>query len=512
MSGAGRGSGSGFGSLDGLRVRFPPSPTGYLHVGGARTALFNWLLARRHGGQLILRIEDTDRERSEQRHVDAILEGLTWLGLDWNEGPFFQSQGVERHRAAAVKLLDAGLAYRDFTDPAALRAEAEERGIGHPSLLAREKADALKPGEADERAAAGDPYAIRLRIPEGRTEWTDLVHGRMEFGNADIDDFVILRADGSPIYNLAVVSDDAEQRISHVIRGDDHLSNTPKQIRLYEALGLPVPTFGHVPMILGPDGKRLSKRHGATAVGDYANEGILPEAMVNFLALLGWNPGDEREVMERAELIGAFAMERVQKKSAVFDTDKLLWMNGQYLQRRPAQELASELRDRLRARGIDLDTDRDLGGDLGETDIDLGALVPLLQPRSRTTAELVDQAMPFVLDRPPLDEKAAAKHWFKDPAGVHQRLEALRARLANTPWSEGSLEDALRGLAEELEVGAGKLIHPLRLAVTGQGASPGIFEVLVVLGRERCMVRIARALETLAVAGDGAEGAGPESA
>lgn len=488
-------------TLQGLRVRFPPSPTGYLHVGGARTALFNWLLARRHGGTLVLRIEDTDRERSDERHVEAILEGLQWLGLDWDEGPYFQSAGVERHRSEAFRLLSEGRAYRDFTDPVALRAEAEARGVGHPSVLAREKADVMGADESDARAAAGEPYAIRLRMPEGRTQWVDLVHGEMVFENRDLDDLVILRADASPIYNLAVVSDDAEQRITHVIRGDDHLSNTPKQIQLYEALGHAVPTFGHVPMILGPDGKRLSKRHGATAVGEYAREGIFADAMVNFLALLGWNPGDEREVMDRTELVASFAMERVQKKSAVFDLDKLSWLNGQYLARQSPDALVSLLLAELGERQITVDASPDW----------LVSLVRLLQPRARNSIELADLAIPFVVDDPPLDDEAAAKHWHKDAQGVRTRLEGLAARcLALAEWSEASLEQTLRDFAEEIGVGAGKLIHPLRVALTGQGNSPGIFEVMLLLGRTRVAQRVARACVHLGTAAD--MGVGPGSA
>lgn len=482
-----------------IRVRFPPSPTGYLHVGGARTALFNWLLARKHGGVLVLRIEDTDRDRSSEAHTQAILDGMTWLGLDWDEGPFFQSDGVERHRAHALRLLDQGKAYRDFTDPGELRAEAEARGIGHPSVLAREKAEAMGEDEAESRAAAGEPHALRLRVPSGATSWNDLVHGEMIFRNEDIDDLVILRADGSPIYNLAVVSDDAEHRITHVVRGDDHLSNTPKQILLYEALGLAVPVFGHVPMILGPDGKRLSKRHGATAVGDYAREGILPEAMVNFLALLGWNPGDEREVMPLAELVEAFSMERVQKKSAVFDTGKLGWINGQYLAAAPTSSLVPLVRDRLEDRGVTVTPDaapEDWPAESGDW---FEALVGVLKVRARTVVEMAEQAEPFLVPKiAGYEEKAAAKHWLRDPEGTVDRLRRLAGRLESVEWAEDALEEAVRGLAAEAGVGAGKIIHPLRLAVTGRGASPGIFEVLVLTGRARTLKRLADAWEHLA--------------
>ncbi|HSG50265.1 MAG TPA: glutamate--tRNA ligase [Longimicrobiales bacterium] len=487
-----------------VRVRFPPSPTGYLHVGGARTALFNWLLARQQGGVLVLRIEDTDRERSSEAHTQAILDGMTWLGLDWDEGPFFQSDGVDRHRGQALRLLAEGKAYRDFTDPATLRAEAAARGIGHPSLLAREKAEAMGADEAEERAAAGEPNAIRLRVPAGTTSWNDLVHGEMIFRNEDIDDLVILRADGSPIYNLAVVSDDAEHRITHVIRGDDHLSNTPKQILLYRALGLPVPVFGHVPMILGPDGKRLSKRHGATAVGDYAREGILPDAMVNFLAILGWNPGDDREVMSRAELIQAFSMDRVQKKSAVFDFEKLAWLNGQYLAAAPAAILLPLVRERLADLGLSLPA----GAGPADWPESRGpwpeALVDLLKVRARTVVDLAQQAEPFLVrEITEYASEVVAKQWAREPDAVEARMRALADRLRVARWDEAALEDEVRTLAEEMGVGAGKLIHPLRLAVTGRGSSPGIFEVLVLLGRTETLKRLVAAWEHLAQGGGG---------
>lgn len=494
-----------------VRVRFPPSPTGFLHVGGARTALFNWLFARQRGGTFVLRIEDTDRARSDEAHVEGILRGLRWLGLDWHEGPNFQSRGVERHRSEARRLLDEGKAYRDFSDPAELRAEAQARGIGHPSVLARERAEAMGPDEAHARAGAGEPHALRLRVPEGETRWQDLVHGEMTFANADLDDLVILRGDGSPIYNLAVVSDDAHERITHVIRGDDHISNTPKQILLYEALGYDVPTFGHLPMILGPDGKRLSKRHGATAVDAYEGQGILADAMVNFLALLGWNPGDEREVMERTELVRSFDLARVQKKSAVFDVDKLQWLNGQYLARTPAPTLLPAVHERLAARGLAWadggrevtddargdDAPRDHAGPASLEDAWLLALIDLLKPRARTLDDMVDQAVPFLVDDPDRDDAAVAKHWQRAPDDVRERLTRLRARLADTPWQAGPLEEALRALASELEVGAGKLIHPLRVALTGQAASPGIFDVLVLLGPKRALERMDRAVAWL---------------
>ncbi len=476
-----------------LRVRFAPSPTGYLHVGGARTALFNWLLARQEGGTFLLRIEDTDRDRSSEAHTRAILEGMTWLGLDWDEGPVFQREGVARHQADALRLLGQGKAYRDFTDPAelaALRESEPDRVLRFP----REAAEALGREEAEARAAAGEPHAIRFHVPPGETRWMDRVHGEMRFRNAEIEDLVLLRSDGTPTYNLAVVSDDAEGRITLVLRGDDHLSNTPKQILLHEALGNPVPEFGHLPMILGPDGKRLSKRHGATAVGDYAGEGILPGAMVNFLALLGWNPGTEEEVFSPEELIPRFTLERVQKKSAVFDPKKLEWLNGRHLAALPTprvveavqallpQDLPAVERARIEAEG-------------GRW---LARAVALLQTRSRTVREVARSLRIYTRDEVEVDERAAARHWQRDPVAARGHLEALEAALAPlSPWEEGPLEEAVRTVAEARGVGAGKVIHPLRVALTGQEASPGIFEVLALLGRERSLGRISVALSHL---------------
>lgn len=474
-----------------LRLRFAPSPTGYLHVGGARTALFNWLLARGSGGTLVLRVEDTDRERSSDEHTRAILDGLGWLGLDWDEGPLYQSDGLERHRADALRLLEEGKAYRDFTTPDLLRLEAERRGMDNPSALARILADEEGPEASERRAAAGEDFAVRFRVPEGETGWTDLVHGEMRFSNDDIEDLVILRSDGTPTYNLAVVSDDVDARITHVVRGDDHVSNTPKQILLYRALGHPVPTFGHVPLILGPDGRRLSKRHAATAVGEYEERGILPEAMVNFLALLGWNPGDEREVMDRDELVRAFSLERVQVKSAVFDHEKLGWLNGRWLERLPPERVAPLVARRLEAHGVDEHV-LEGRGDWWHR------LVDLLKARARSVDEVAAAAAIYLGEGVPgYDEAAVAKHWEKDPRAAAERIEALAESLDVGPWEEESLEARLRALAEARGEGAGKVIHPLRVALTGQQASPGIFEVLVLLGRDESLARMRAALHRI---------------
>jgi len=476
-----------------IRVRFAPSPTGYLHVGGARTALFNWLLARRHNGVFVLRIEDTDRERSSDLMTQAILEGMTWLGLDWDEGPYFQADGLERHRADALRLLETGQAYRCFCTPEELEAK-RARAQGEQLAYRYDRTCALhvSPEESAARAAAGQPFTVRFRVPEGKTAWDDAVHGRIEFDNSDIEDFIILRSDGTPIYNLAVVSDDIEMRITHVIRGDDHISNTPKQILLYQALGAPLPTFAHVPMILGPDGKRLSKRHGATAIGEYRDQGILPEAMTNFLALLGWSPGGNEEVFTIPELIERFSLEGINKKSAIFDPKKLEWMNGQHLSRTPAEKLEPELTARIVAAGI-----ASSDALAARRDWYL-SLIDLLKTRARNLDELARHATAYLVDDVAYDEEAVRKHW-KDPETVHAHLGALRQRYAVVKsWDEATLESELRSLADELGIGAGKLIHPLRVALTGLAVSPGIFEVLVAMGPELAIRRIDAALRALA--------------
>ena len=475
-----------------IRVRFAPSPTGFLHVGGARTALFNWLFARHHGGVFVLRIEDTDRDRSKPEHTEAILGALRWLGLDGDEGPTFQSDGVDRHRADARRLLKAGLAYRDFTtaeELAKARESAKEEGADR--RLPRRRAEALPAGEAEERAESGERHAVRFLVPEGETVWEDMVHEEMRFQNSDIDDLVILRSDGRPTYNLAVASDDAEHRITHVIRGDDHLSNTPKQVLLYEALGHPVPTFGHVPMILGSDGKRLSKRHGATAVGEYESQGLLPEAMVNFLALLGWSPGDDQEVMSVEELVQRFSMERVLKKSSIFDLKKLDWLSGQHFNASTAEALEPALTEGIEAAG--LATRRELE----ERREWYLSLIDLLKTRARRIPDLVDLARPFLVEELEFDTEAVAKHWLKAPAEVLEQLMALRTTLEAATWEPESLEEVIRGYAEEISVGAGKVIHPLRVAVTGRDASPGIFEVLAFLGRVTVLARLDDAIVRL---------------
>ncbi|HEY7861776.1 MAG TPA: glutamate--tRNA ligase [Gemmatimonadaceae bacterium] len=473
------------------RLRFAPSPTGYLHVGGARTALFNWLYARNTGGTFLLRIEDTDKARSTDESERAIFEGLEWLGLNWDEHVVHQALGLERHQRDARHLLATAAAYRCFCTAAELEVMRQDAAARKDSFKYDRRCDLLAPEEITRRVDAGMPFVIRFRVPEGETEWIDEVHERISFPNKDIEDFVILRSDGTPIYNLAVVSDDIDMRISVVMRGDDHISNTPKQILLYRALGHEPPRFAHVPMIHGMDGKKLSKRHGATAVADYQNEGILPGAMVNFLALMGWSPGGDREVMSLEEMIALFSLSGLQKKAAIFDTKKLEWMNGQHLSRASALELEPRLTPGLVSAGIatpaDLESRREW----------YLALIDLLKVRSRTVLDMVRQAAPFFPGQIAYDPDAVEKQW-KDREGSASLLRTVQDRLATVDrWTAEGLEAALRDLASERGVAAGRIFQPLRVALTGLTVSPGIFEVLVTMGPQLATKRLTRAYEYL---------------
>jgi glutamyl-tRNA synthetase len=473
------------------RVRFAPSPTGFLHVGGARTALFNWLYARRHGGVFVLRIEDTDLERSSADMVTGILNGLRWLGLDWDEGPetggphapYFQTDRLHRHREAAARLVDEGRAYYCFCSPERLReerAKAEARGEAWQYDGACRSLDAARVAQL---VGEGAPKAIRFKVPPGRTAFDDAVHGRIEFDSASIDDFVIVRSDGNPIYHLSVVVDDVDMGITLVIRGDDHISNTPKHVLLFTALRAPVPRFAHVPLILGADKKRLSKRHGATSVDEYRIQGYLPAALVNFLALLGWSPGDDRELMSKAELIESFALEGISGGDAVFNTEKLDWMNGQYIGRLSTAELALAVRPLLGAAGL---AAHPMVADAPTFE----RLLELLRPRARRLTDFIEQAAPLLND-PAEYEPAADKHL--SVPGLADHLDALAGALRNVePFTENTAEGALRAVAAARNVKAGALIHATRVAVTGRTASPGLFEVLVLIGRERTLARLGR--------------------
>src|SRR3954469_14207980 len=410
------------------RLRFAPSPTGYLHVGGARTALFNWLYARKYGGQMLLRIEDTDKARSTDDSTRAIFDGLNWLGLTWDEDVVHQGANIARHRADVQTLLDAGKAYRCFCT-------AKELDEMRTAALARKEAfkydrrcSALAPAEVDRRVAAGMPFSIRFRVREGDTGWTDLVHGPIVFPNRDIceGDFIIFRSDETPIYNLAVVSDDIAMKITLVMRGDDHISNTPKQILLYEALGAPLPQFGHLPMIHGGDGKKLSKRHGATAVGDYQHLGILPQAMLNFLALLGWSPGNDIEIMTVPQMVELFDTAGLQKKAAIFDPKKLEWMNGQHLNLISTGELGARVAPAIAAAGLATEAELERRRDWFIT------LLDQLKVRARTIDDIVRQATPYLRETIVYDPDAVAKQW-KDRAATADILAHVRHALEEAP-------------------------------------------------------------------------------
>jgi glutamyl-tRNA synthetase len=480
------------------RVRFAPSPTGYLHVGGARTALFNWLFARRHGGVFVLRIEDTDVERSSTEMVEGILDGMRWLGLDWDEGPkiggphapYFQSGRLDRYRALAERLVADGRAYYCYCTPDELEERRREAEVmGHGWKYDR-MCCALTPDEIAAREQRGLARAIRFKVPGDAIRFEDLVHGPIEFNGEDVEDFVILRSDGHPTYHLSVVADDIDMAITHVVRGDDHISNTPKQVLLYLAAGAvdSVPRFAHVPLILGPDKKRLSKRHGATSVMEYARQGFLPEAMVNFLALLGWSPGDNRELFSRDELVAAFALEGISGGDAVFNPDKLEWFNQQHIMRLAPSELARRVRPAFEAAGLwrdDLLTDRHAW---------FFAVLELLKPRAKRLGDFASQARFFFDNRLEYDEAAVAKHLASADTAEH--LLALDAAFAALEHFDAvSTESALRATADARGVKAATLIHAVRVAVTGKSVSPGLFEVLALVGREPVHMRLHAAIE-----------------
>ena len=479
------------------RVRFAPSPTGYLHVGGARTALFNWLFAARHGGTFVLRIEDTDVERSSADMVTGILDSLRWLGLTWDEGPgvggphgpYFQSERLEQYRAAARDLVSAGKAYYCFCSADRLRQErdrAEQRGEAWRYDRACLR---LEPARAAELAASDAPRAVRFKVPEGKTAFVDAVHGPIEFDGANLEDFVVLRSDGHPTYHLSVVVDDIEMAITHVVRGDDHVSNTPKHVLLFEALGAATPAFAHVPLILGTDKKRLSKRHGATSVTEYQRQGYLPGAMVNFLALLGWSPGDDREVMSVGELVASFSLDGISGGNAVFNPEKLDWMNGQYIARMPVGDLAAATRPFFVAAGL---ADAPIVADPDR----LARLLELLRPRAKRLTDFVEQSRPFVVDTVEYDAEAVARHLSAPDLAGHLTalIESLRATV---PFDESHVESAVRATAAARGVKAGALIHATRVAVTGRTSSPGLFEVLALLGQAQTLARLERLVEFL---------------
>jgi glutamyl-tRNA synthetase len=432
-----------------VRVRFAPSPTGYLHIGGARTALFNWLFARHNKGVFLLRIEDTDQQRSTEEATQAILDSMKWLGLDWDEGPYFQSQRLAIYKQYAEKLIEQGKAFYDT--------DAEGR------------------------------KAIRFKMQDGITEINDLIHGTITFDASLIEDFVILKADGFPTYNFACVVDDADMGITHIIRGDDHISNTPKQMSLYNAFGFKMPEFAHIPMILGEDGSRLSKRHGATSVTEYRDKGYLPHALVNFLALLGWSPGNDQEIISITEMIEKFTLKRVNKTSAQFNNIKLDWMNGQYIKNTPVEQLTIDTKRFFEKSGIDM------------TNIPqawLTNLVMLYHERFKTFQDLLDQTRFFFTDAIEYDQAAVDKFLKKE--GVVELLKEVYSAISLVDnFDKKNMEDSLRALTVKIDVSFSRLAQPLRVSITGKSVSAGIFETMELLGKEKALKRLGYTIQNL---------------
>jgi glutamyl-tRNA synthetase len=463
------------------RVRFAPSPTGYLHVGGARTALFNWLFARHTGGVFILRIEDTDFERSSEDMVQGILDGMRWLGLEWDEGPFFQSRRLPLYQATAERLRQSGHAYYCFCT----KEELEQRrtaavAAGKPPMYDR-RCRAIDPLVAHERVRAGEPGALRFAVPEGgATAFEDAVFGRVEFANAELEDFVLLRSDGVPTYHLSVVADDVDMRLTHVIRGADHISNTPKQVLQYQALGEKLPVFAHLPLILGPDKSRLSKRHGATSVMAYQDMGIVPEAFRNFLGLLGWTPGVAgKEILGSGELIELFSLGGISKSNAVFDNDKLAWFNTEWIRRYSPQELLPLIEQEWSRAGFHSD----------RTGEEILTTIALLQPRARSLKDFAGAFRGYFSDAFEYDTAAVAK-FLADEQSRRLLVELGERYELVDAFTEAGAEELLRAFAAEKGVKAGALINGSRVALTGQGVAPSLFAVMAALGKERVTKRL----------------------
>ncbi len=453
-----------------VRTRFAPSPTGFLHIGGARTALFNWLYARNHNGKFALRIEDSDVARSTKESIDAILDGMKWLGLFWDEGPFYQSDMFDTYREKAHGLLEQGLAYRCYCTPEELASRREEaQKAGKPPMYDGRCRDV--------KETPDKPFAVRFRVPAGTTSFRDEIKGDISFENSSIEDLVILRSDGTPTYNLCVVVDDATMAVTHVIRGDDHINNTPKQILLYRALGYDLPVFAHLPMILGSDKTRLSKRHGATSVTAYRDMGILPHALVNYLARLGWSHGDQ-EIFSIEELTENFSMENVGKSSGVFNPEKLLWLNQHYIKEARPEDLVPLLTPFLVELGLapEKDTER------------MAMMVKTLQERSKTLKEMAEGGAFYFRETIEYDAKAAAKFLTSETAPL---LALLADRLSEAgAFDAAGIEKVFNSILLANDLKLGKLAQPVRVALTGGTVSPGIFETIEALGKERTVERL----------------------
>jgi len=478
-----------------VRVRFAPSPTGYLHVGGARTALFNWLFARRLGGTMILRIEDTDAERNKPELVEGIIDGLRWLGVDWDEGPYYQSQRIDLYRVAGKKCLANGSAFLCYCPPERYAGgdhAAEGTEGGTVRRIVRCSCRDGNPSHPNAKPA------IRFKVPAGKTVFFDAVYGEREFLNEEIEDFVLLRSArgdeefGQPTYQLGAVVDDVDMRVTHVIRGADHISNTPKQVLLYRALGVEPPIFAHVPLILGADKSRLSKRHGATDVNMYRTEGFLPEAFRNFLALLGWAPGGDQEFLRTKDLLEKFSLEGVSRTNGVFDRPKLEWFNTQYLQKLPIEDLLPAVEGELKRSGL-WKSEWAVGAAGHEW---FSKTVDLLRPRIRLLPDFSSWSRAFFSDDFPIDQAAKDKFW-KDPKVPELLVKVADALAALTEWNHDACDHASRAVAEAAGVKAGLLINAIRVAIVGQGVAPPLFDTMVVLGQDRVVGRLRRAVAAL---------------
>ncbi|MCE0489268.1 glutamate--tRNA ligase [Pantoea sp. Mb-10] len=465
-----------------IKTRFAPSPTGYLHVGGARTALYSWLFARHYKGEFVLRIEDTDLERSTPEAIEAIMDGMNWLSLDWDEGPYYQTKRFDRYNAVIDEMLEAGTAYRCYCSKARLEALREEQ-----------MANGEKPRydghcrDSHEHHAADEPCVVRFRNPqEGSVIFDDQIRGPIEFSNLELDDLIIRRTDGSPTYNFCVVVDDWDMGITHVIRGEDHINNTPRQINILKAIGAEVPTYAHVSMILGDDSKKLSKRHGAVGVMQYRDDGYLPEALLNYLVRLGWSHGDQ-EIFSVAEMTELFTLDAVSKSASAFNTEKLQWLNHHYINSLPPEYVATHLQWHIEQQKIDT-----------RTGPELAKLVTLLGERCKTLVEMAASCRYFYEEFDEFDADAAKKH-LRPVA--RQPLEVVRDKLAaisDSDWRAESVHQAIQGAADELELGMGKVGMPLRVAVTGAGQSPALDVTVEAIGRSRSVARIDRALAFIA--------------
>ena len=490
-----------------VRVRFAPSPTGKLHVGGARTAIYNWAFARANGGTFILRIDDTDPTRSTDENTQVILRAMRWLGLDWDEGPevggdfgpYWQTECLPLYREAAERLVAEGKAYYCFCTPEKLEADRKAAQERKDSFQGYQRTCRnIDPAEAQARVDAGEPYTIRIKVPLDRGDVVvhDAVHGDVTFNARELDDFIIFRSDGTPTYNFATVVDDARMGITHIIRGDDHLSNTPRQIMVYEALGAPTPTFAHISMILGADGKKLSKRHGATSVEEYRDAGYLSDAFVNYLSLLGWSPDGESTVISRERLAKEFSLDHVSKNPAIMDPKKLDFINGEYLHAMSDQEFADKvLIPQLHAAGFEP------AGECLHDAAWYDLLAAALKPRTTLSADVVEQArFLYTPDDELVYDEKAVKKWL-GKAGAAEALDAAAAvleGLTDEQWTSEAIEAVLDPLPEQLGMGKGKVFQPIRVAVVGGAASPGIGETLALAGKDHVLARIARARQLAA--------------